>query len=235
MATLASISAGILTKLEQEAGSQEWWTSSEVKEYFNDLYVDICREGNFKGSRDVTTLSVANQAEYDLPDNTISVTGVTYNGKPIYPTTITELNAYSQTWRSRGSGTPKWYYFEEGNRYTQVSLFPKPDTTDYEIGLSVILLPTVLSDEEEPIEPFRDGLIIRDGVISLALAKEGEGQNLERSEFYWQLFSGKLSTIIKKPEMPERVHVLRSIEDGGIGSQMIRGLNLGDHYPLYRF
>lgn len=230
MATLSTIVTNILTKLEEEAGSQEWWIATEITGWFNDLYIDICREGDFNRTRDISTGSVAEQSEYNLPVNALQVLGMTYNGKPIYPTTIKELNAHDRNWRSRGSGTPIWYYFEEGKEYTEVSLFPKPDTSEVEIGFDVAILVTALDNLAEPIKPFEDGLIIRDGVISIALAKEGEGQNIERSNYYWSLFAGKLTTATKRPKMSERVHVLRSIEDGGI-----KGLNLGDHYEPYVF
>jgi len=230
MTTLSNISIGILTKLEEEAGSNDYWTSTEVKSWFNDLYTDICRENNVIAQRTITTDSVADQQDYSLTSGHLSLLGVTYNGKPLHPTTLSELDAYSETWRGRGSGTPKWYFFEEGQQYTYVSLFPKPDTDSVEIGLTESYLPSTLGDDDEPAEPFKDGLIIRDGVLSLALAKEGEGQNIERSEFYWDMFAIKLRRAIVRQPAPKRVHVLRSIEDVGAG-----GLNLGEHYPPYSF
>lgn len=231
MTTLANIATNILTVLEREVGSQEWWDSAEISGLFNNLYADICREGNFNKTRDVTADSVAGTAEYALPSNTIEVLGMTYDGKPIYPTTIIELNASDENWRSRGNGVSKWYYFESGEQYTYRRLFPIPDTTGTEIGFEVAKLITALASTEEPIEPFADGLIIGDGVISIALAKEGEGQNIERSEYFWQLFAQKMATVIKRPTAQSRHHVLRSIEDTGLR----QGLNLGDHYEPYRF
>ena len=230
MTTLANITIALLTKLEEEAGTNDFWTATEVKSFFNDLYLDICRENNIIAQRTITTDSVEGQQDYSLVSGHLSLLGVTYDGKPIHPTTISELNAYSSTWRSGGNGVPKWYFFEEGQQYTYVSLFPKPDTDSVEIGLTESYLPDVLGDSDEPAEPFKDGLIIRDGVLSLALAKEGEGQNIERSEFYWNMFSIKLRRVIVRQPVPERVHVLRGIEDVGI-----KGFNLGDNYPPYTF
>ena len=182
MTTLADITLEIFEKLKQEAGNQTWWTSSEIKTWYNEIYIDICREGGFKRTRDVTTDSVEDQVAYSVPDDTITILGMTYDGKHIHPTTLAELNAHDKNWRSRGSGEPYWYYYEDGGRYIEISLFPKPDADGVEIGFNVELLPTALEDVQEPIRPFRDGLIIRDAVMSLALAKEGEGQNIERSE-----------------------------------------------------
>ena len=119
MTTLANITTDILDRLEDETGSQDWWTTAEIKGYFNDLYVDILREGGFLRTRDITVVSVVDQQDYDYPSayNVVSLLSMTYDGKPIYPTTLEELGAYSRTWRAQNSGTPVWYFFEEGREF----------------------------------------------------------------------------------------------------------------------
>ena len=230
MATLDTISTSILTKLEQEAGRSVWWTTTEVKSWFNDLYIDICRESGMNRSRNTSTVSVAEQVAYAVPTNTIAILGITYDSKPIRPTTIQELNAHDENWRTQTSNTPLWYYYEDGDRFVQISLYPKPSTAGDTIAMSVETYPSALSDIEEPIEPFKDGLIINDGVVSLALAKEGEGQSLERSNYYWSMFAAKLGGVVKKERLPDRVHRMGSIEDGRRA-----GLELGSNYEPYVF
>jgi len=231
MTTLANIGISILADLEREAGVSDYWDATEVKGLFNELYIEVCKYLDFLRTRDTTKDSADGVKDYDYPiDGVVSLLGMSYNGKPIYPTTITELNAYSRTWRAEGDSTPTWYYFEDGREYIGPSLHPTPDTDSLEIAMRLSYYPTALEDTDEPIEPFKDGILLKSGVLSVCLAKEGEGQNLERSNYYWQLFEFKLGSIKKKQPIPERTHVLRSIEDGGI-----RGLNLGIHYPPYTF
>ena len=228
MTILSSISTAMLTKLAEEAGTNDFWTATELKSWFNDLYLDICREHQIVAARTTTTDSEDGVQNYALTSGHLQLHGVTYDGEPLTPTTIIELNAWDRNWRSGSEGTPRHYFFEEGLRYSYVSLFPTPGTDGVEVGLAESYIPDTLDDDDEPAEPFADGLIIRDGVLSLALAKEGEGQNIERSEFYWTMFATKLRGILIKPSTPEKVHRLRSIEDAGVG-----GLNLGEHYPSY--
>jgi len=227
MATLAEIRTNILIKLKQEIGTSDWWSEDEIEQWTNDLYIDTSRDGRLLKKRDILTLSIKDQATYSLPTGTIILISMTYDQEPIYPTTIEELNAYSRSWRSEGPGIPCWFYYERGNRYTEVSLHQTPSTSGLEIGFDVIYKPNKLEISESPEEPFTDGLLLKDGVVSMALAKEGGGQNLDRSDYYWRQFYTKLTALLKEPKISGRTHVMRSIEDLGI-----RGIDQGPRLPL---
>ena len=237
MATLAAIAVNVLEKLEFESGSSEWWTDTEVKADINDLYRTICKEGEILKTRDSSVVTVEDQQDYDYPSayEVISLIGLDYDGKPLFPSTIEELQAYSRTWRSMGSSVPAWYFFEDGNEFTGPSLFPKPATADLELGMRFSYQASVLEDADEPEQLFKNGLILEKGVISIELAKEGEGQNIERAEWYWQQFITEISFPAKKSKLPGRFHVLRSIEDGSIVQGLGRGPRLPSAYPEYRF
>ena len=137
MATLSEITIKILNKLEYESGSSQWWTDIEIKSDINDLYKTICKEGEILKTRDTTTVTIKDQKDYTYPTayNIISLLGVDYDNKPLFPTTIEELQSYSITWRDQGSSIPAWYFFEDGNEFTGPSLFPMPATADVEIAL----------------------------------------------------------------------------------------------------
>lgn len=237
MATLAEITIRVLDKLEYESGSQEWWESDEIKSDVNDLYAMICKEGEILKTRDITTVTVADQKDYTYPSThtVISLIGVDYDGKPIFPTTIEELQSYSITWRNQGSSIPVWYFFEDGNEFVGPSLFPVPATSDVEIAMRFSYEATTLGDTDSPEQLFKDGLILEKGVLSIELAKEGEGQNIERAEYYWQQFITDLSFPAKKNKLPGRVHVRRSIEDVGLVRGIGRGPRLPGNYPPYQF
>ena len=230
MATLSEIAISVQTKLEYEAGSNDYWELDEIKTDINDLYKTICRETEILKTRDMSVLSVVDQQDYEYPlsYNIISLLGVDYDNKPIYPVTLEELYAFSRTWRDDNSGTPSWYFFEEGQEFSAVSLYPTPDTKDNVIAMRFSYQATTLEDTSEPEQLFKDGLVLENGTLSLELGKEGEGQNLERSEFYWNRFISDLSAFAKKPKMKERVHVFRSVEDVGL----VRGIKrLPSNYP----
>ena len=235
MATLTEIYTKILESLEREAGSSDFWISDEIKDYINDLYINTCRYSRILRTRDVSTVSVADQPNYNLPNKCLQVFSMTYDGEPIFPTTIAELNAYSFTWRTANSSTPLWWYFEIGKEYTEINLYPTPQNSGEEIGFDHAYLPDSLGDTDEPEEPFRDGLILEAGVMSVSLAKEGAGQNIDRSEFYWNKFLAFINNALSMYKKPDRVHVLRSIEDGGLARGINRGPRLPSNYPPYKF
>lgn len=237
MATLAEISVSILDKLEAEVGSSEWWTATQVKADINELYKTVCQEGQILKVRDISVVTVEDQQDYDYPSayTVISLIGMDYDDKPLFPTTIEELQAYSHTWRGMGGSVPAWYFFEDGNEFAGPSLFPKPATADIELGMRFSYQASALEDDDEPEQLFKNGLILEKGVISIELAKEGEGQNIERAEWYWQQFITEISFPAKKSKLPGRFHVLRSIEDGSIVQGLGRGPRLPEEYPQYRF
>lgn len=236
MSTLSTISTSILTKLEDEVGSDEWWTSTEIKQWINDLYrsIGLSFDGFFR-SRDETTKSVAEQVAYTIPtisgvENIIKIISIDYDDKVLEPTTPDYLNKTWYKWRDEGSGTPIYYYQEYGEELQKISLLPKPSEDDDVIGIDCWVIPDELGDSGSPLEPLTNGLILTDGVLSMALAKAGGGRDLDRSDYYWAQFVNKVG-ILTGRQNPKKTRGLR-----GIGEEpTITGLRLGDHYPRYHF
>jgi len=82
----------------------------------------------------VTTPSVAEQAEYALPDNFIEIKkgGVFFNNVQLEPITLQGLiDNYGQSWKSTASGTPIYYLLSGGT----IELFPKPNTSSLNLAL----------------------------------------------------------------------------------------------------
>ena len=115
MTILSSISTAMLTKLAEEAGTNDFWTGTELKSWFNDLYLDICREHQIVAARTTTTDSEDGVQNYALTSGHLQLHGVTYDGEPLTPTTIIELNAWDRNWRSGSEGTPPYTWTVTGD------------------------------------------------------------------------------------------------------------------------
>jgi len=82
----------------------------------------------------VTTPSVAEQAEYALPDNYLEMKkgGVFFNNIQLDPITLQGLiDLYGTGWKSTASGTPLFYLLTGGT----IELFPKPNTSSLDLFL----------------------------------------------------------------------------------------------------
>ena len=233
--TLSEIHAKLVAKLEEEAGSSDWWTSTELKQWVNDLYRETAEELQVCKARDTDEVTVAEQVSYTLPvptgyERIIALLGVTYDKIKIDPISVDTLDNTIYRWRNQDSGIPREYYYELGEDLVSISLFPKPATADVELGFDLILLPDEMENDSSPAEPFTNGFLLINGVLAIALAKAGGGRDLDRSEHYWLQYITGLQKFAKSKH-PRKITQLGSIES----VSMVGNVRLGDHYPPYRF
>jgi hypothetical protein len=233
---LSDMSTWILTKLADEAGSSDWWTPTQVKAWINEIYRDIAMNFECLSVRDTTLSTTIGVARYVIPKPTGVGTIIKLKGCD-YDVTIQgtldfytreQLDTMDTLWRSLGNGTPWGAYFERGDENVAVSLVPPPGDVKV-LGFDYNFIPSVLSDSEEPYEPFKDGIILKDGVMSLALAAPGGGRDLDRSDYYFTMFTSRFSLLTKHKSPVWRG--LRSVED----ATQIRGVRLPSNYPRYNF
>ncbi|HBH13818.1 MAG TPA: hypothetical protein DDX29_12030 [Clostridiales bacterium] len=232
MSTLDQIYAKLNARLIQEAGSFDWWTEAEVKQFINDVYRETCRETQIIKKRDTSLVTVAEQVAYDIPTPTgysdvLSVDQVWYDGDPIGATTTEELDKYYYDWRNDNSGIPIAYYYEKGEELSKISLYQKPSTADKEIALELSLIPSEMTDAVSPLHIFKDGLILFDATMYCCLSKSGGGRDLDRANFYFAQFQAKLDDALGKPLHKKQKHVLRSVDESGV----IVGPRLPSNYP----
>ena len=213
-----------MTKLEQEAGSSDWWESAEISQWVNDIYRETAKEYRLCKKRDETSVTVAEQASYTIPVPTgyeliLSVTNVDYDNIPLIPKSTMEFDAAWYQWREATSGTPEYWYFDLGNENTIVSLQRKPSVASKQVGFDMVLLPSEIISTAAPKFPFTDGLLLVDGVMSIALGKNCGGRDLDRANWYWNKFVGGLGGILKDV-YPNKVHRLKSIDEVGYGTSL---------------
>jgi len=233
---LLNQSTAILAKLADEAGTDKWWTAIQIKKWINEIYTDIALNYECLSVRDTTLSTTIGLARYVIPKPT-GVGTITKLKSCDYDTTIEgpldfytveQLDVADPTWRGLGNGTPWGAFFEHGDENLAVSLVPAPGAVKV-LGFDYNFIPSTLGDSDEPYEPFKDGIILRDGVMSLALAGAGGGRDLDRSDYYFSMFIAKLPMINKHKAPVWRG--LRSVED----STAIRSVRLPSNYPRYSF
>lgn len=229
---LSDLTTKILARLAYEAGSSSWWTSTEIDSYVNDLYSQIALETELIKKRTAAIVTVATQAEYDIPKTSEvrtvkAVLNIDFDGDPLDPLTIIELNQNISKWRELADGTPFGWFFERGNENVTFTVVPPTVTKDLEMFVDMSYIPADLGQSATPAEPFADGIILFDGVMSIALGKAGGGRDLDRSDWYWLQFINKIPSITK-PKL-NRTHAMKSIDEGS----NVRSFNLGEHYPRY--
>lgn len=214
---LSAITTKVLTKLAQEAGSDDWWSSTEIDQYINDLYRETAIDAKICKKRDETSVTVAETQTYAIPtisgyERVISVLNVDYDNIPLVPTTPMELDAKWYQWREATSGIPEHYFFDYGSENTTVSLMRKPAAASKQVGFDLIMLPNELTASDTPKWPFADGFLLVDGTMSIALAKAGGGRDLDRSDWYWNKFVTNIRNI-QRELYPRKQYQLRSIDE----------------------
>ena len=171
--TLAEITTKILARLAYEAGSSSWWTSTEIDSYVNDLYSQIALETELIKKRTAAIATVATQAEYDIPKTsevrTVKrVINIDFDGDPLDPLTILELNQNLSKWRELADGTPFGWFFERGNENITFTVVPPTVTASLNMYVDMSYIPADLGQTDAPVEPFTDGIVLFDGVMSIA-------------------------------------------------------------------
>lgn len=233
---LSDMSAWILGKLADEAGTSDWWTAAQVKSWINEIYRDTAMTFDCLTRRDTTTNSIVGTARYVIPKPT-GVGTITRLKSVDYDITVQgtldfytreQLDSIDPRWRSLGNGTPWGAFYEHGDENLAISLVPTPSAVK-QVGFDYYFLPSTLGDSDEPYEPFKDGIILKDAVMSLALAMPGGGRDLDRSDYYFGMFTSMFPSITKHKSPVWRG--LRSVED----ATTVRGPRLPANYPRYEF
>jgi len=213
--TLTEISASIYASLLREAGTQEFWNTTDIKTDINFLYRDTAKSLECLTKRDVSTNTVISTARYVIPilgtvDSVLRLLNVTYDSEDIDFTSTDRLAAFDENWRSAGDGTPEVCFFERGDENVAISLYQPPAAVKV-LGIEFSYLPVVLTDELTPAYPFADGTILHDGVLSMQLAKPGGGRDLDRADFWFNQFMSHMGGLTKHKGYDS--HGFKSIEE----------------------
>lgn len=96
--------------------------------------------------------SIINQEEYVLPEETLCVHWVEYDGLKVYKRDRNWLSEHYPGFSNYGVGKPQFYYHKRTQDHLKsIGLFWKPDTADKVIRIGLSRIPTPITDpEEEP-------------------------------------------------------------------------------------
>jgi hypothetical protein len=233
---LSSFATWVLSKLAEEAGTSGFWTASQIEGYANELYRDLALNFDCCSTRNETLSTVTGTRRYVIPkatgvDTITRLKGCDYDVTiegPLDFYTIEQLNSIDMLWRNLTNGTPWGAYFEQGDVNVAVSLVPPPGDVKV-LGFDYNYVPSELTDSDAPVEPFTDGIILKDGVMSMALAAPGGGRDMDRSDYYFAMFTSRFPQFTKHKSPVWRG--LRSVED----ATSIRSIRLPSNYPRYSF
>jgi len=163
------------TLKEPSAADAGHWTDAEYLRRANIFQRKIVGFTGCLRQTDVSTISVAAQAEYSKPTNCLRWIRITYDDKRLYPISRDDLDILASTghidspWVD-SQGTPTNYY----KTFSTYGLYYKPDTDGVVITEEYALKPTDLADSNSI--PFNSTAILE------------EYHDLIASAVIWQCF-----------------------------------------------
>lgn len=157
------------------------WTRTEMLAYLNNAERDFLRLTGMVQT-DVNVSADGSTILFNRPDNTMDLNRVSFNGKNLRRQTSNDFMMEDRNWRNNAVGKPS-YWHEDHLAVTQFELNKIPAA-----GGTIRIFADYLYDEYASV--FED-LHLRDiwepylrwKVLSLALAKDGENQDLGRSSY----------------------------------------------------
>ena len=158
------------------------WTTDEMIGYLNYAERDFLHSSGIWQTDVVMTVSAGSSILIDRPDNTMDITRLGFNGKSLHRQTSHDIELEDRDWRSHAVGMPS-YYHEDHIPNSKLELNKIPAGGGI-VRIFADYLPdpyTTLSENihlKDCWEPY-----LRWKVISLALAKDCEDQDLGRSNY----------------------------------------------------
>ncbi len=195
---LSALATDVMAQLLSDQGTNDYWNVTDIKIDANWLYRDIAETFECLKERDETTLSIINIARYVIPisgnvESILRLINVEYDNEPLPYKTIKEVEEYYYKWRTLDASIPVCCTMEKKDLNRAITLVPKSDSTNKVIAFTFSYLPIPLTDSDSPIQPLTDCRILKDGLMSMQLAKAGGGRDLDRSDWYFSQFLSKCS------------------------------------------
>ena len=156
------------------------WTRSEMYGYINYAIYSFLNDTGIIISDNTITASIGVRS-YTRPDNSADIDRIGFDGKRVRRISLFDLASKNPSWRST-NGIPQFYY-EDAAEITEFD-FDKLPTKAGTIRIFADLLPVEVDDLADVIEiPDCWEPYIRWEVISFALQKDGESQDLPRADW----------------------------------------------------
>lgn len=161
-------------------------TDAHIMRWVNDAMREIALNNTLLQVKGTTT-SIADETDYGIPDNLLSLHTVRYDGVKLKQYSLQEADGLISPGVAVSSGTPEFFYIEAGN----FVLYPAPDTTGTVITMIYTRQPTdvtLTSDTPEiPLE-YHNRIV----EYCLAQAAEMDGDS-NLAMLKMQQFEGKVA------------------------------------------
>lgn len=154
-----------------------------------------------------TTVSVAGQADYSYPSNTISIKRVTYNGQKLVPITFREDDAITMLNANTADvGQSQFYSCFNNTMY----LRPIPDTDDLEIKIYSYNLPQIITSTSVFEIP---DLYLMDTVNYVLSEMYAKDKDMQASRYYRDLWNLSLLDNKKAQKKMKRGDAFVAVQD----------------------
>lgn len=180
--TAGQILAGLYPRLHaHDASDLVWWTEAGLLTWANIAVQKLARLcGVFVGR--AITGSATEQAVYPLPVNHISTLQITYDGKPLRPSTSTELTALDPDYATTPGAPRRWYEDQIGMRSLGLAAVPTEDSKI--IGmLHHFYPPELTNDASELPVPDAVAAYVSDSILASAYGAQGQSAMPEVAAF----------------------------------------------------
>lgn len=162
------------------------WTVSEMLGYLN--YAEkkfLERTGILKSDDTITADGSA--IVFNRPNNTIDIDRISFYGKPLRRQTLFDLELEDRSWRSKTTGKPS--YWHEDNLPNSQFEINKIPAAGGNLRIFSDYIPDEYTDTSGDIHLTDEWeQYLRWKVISLALGKDGDNQDVGRSDYADQRF-----------------------------------------------
>lgn len=188
-------------------GSNFWSQAEIIENYLYFVLQELVDETQCIENR-YTTVSVASQQEYAIPDRMIQIKRVEYDSQKMQPITFHQLDSIDLNTNTTVTGTPQYYYFWDN----AIGLYPVPDTAALTIKIYSLddpSVPTSASTLEVPTQ-FHGFLAV--GVAYYMSLKELGHPNTARLRDQWQISIEKAKATWKMRNR-DNLHVVTREED----------------------
>lgn len=164
------------------------WTPDEMLGFLNYAEQEFLQRTGIMKSDDSIVLPPASPILVDRPDNTMDIERISFNGKYLRRQTSWDLEKGDPSWRANSIGNPHfWHEDHISNKQIELDKIPTAGGT-VRIFADTYPNPYVSSLEDIHIKDSWE-IYLRWKVLALALAKDGQGQDLGRSQYADRRFS----------------------------------------------
>jgi|GEM_PF-2487343 len=169
-----------------------YWSLDELYEYAEAYISRLARNHGLFAVYDQSQTTVAGQANYSYPTGGLDVAEVDVAGTPLWPTSVSELQALDLNWEDAvATGkTPTSRYCQNYLGFDWIRLYPAPASAGAQIGMAGFVKPDDISASYTTVPT---SAVLGDATMLATVAearlKEGQAQMPEAADAIKQILT----------------------------------------------